>query len=65
VAKPRMIAMYLSRELTRHSSTEIGEAFGRNHATILYAEKTVPELCAHDDSLARSVAQLKKQLQHH
>ena len=64
VAEPRMIAMYLSRLLTKHSSTEIGEAFARNHATILYAEKQVPKLCAKNESLRMAVAQLERQLKH-
>ena len=62
IAEPRMVAMYLSRELTKCSSNEIGAAFGKNHATILYAEKKVPQLCDKDDSLRRAVAQIKHQL---
>ena len=62
VAEPRMVAMYLCRELTTCSSNEIGAAFGKNHATILYAEKKIPELCGKNDSLRRSVAQIKHQL---
>ena len=64
IAEPRMVAMYLSRRLTKHSSTEIGEAFARNHATILYAEKQVPKLCAKNESLRMAVSQLERQLKH-
>ena len=63
VAEPRMIAMYLCRELTSNSSTEIGAAFGRNHATVLHAERKVPQLCAESESIRRSINQLKHQLQ--
>ncbi len=63
VAEPRMIAMFLCRELTSSSSNEIGAAFGRNHATVLHAEKKVPQLCRDNESIRRSVAQLKRQLQ--
>ena len=63
VADPRMIAMYLCRKLTRLSSNEIGEIFGRTHANVLHAAKTVPERCADDDMLRRSLAQLERQLQ--
>lgn len=63
VAEPRMIAMYLCRELTANSSNEIGSAFARNHATILHAERKVPELCKTDESIRRSVSMLKRQLQ--
>ncbi|PIU18443.1 MAG: chromosomal replication initiator protein DnaA [Elusimicrobia bacterium CG08_land_8_20_14_0_20_44_26] len=38
VALPRQIAMYLSRNLTNYSTTEIGEFFGgRDHSTVLHA----------------------------
>ena len=63
VAEPRMIAMYLCRELTHSSSTEIGAAFDREHATVLYAEQQVPKLCARNESIRRSINQLKHQLQ--
>ncbi len=62
IAEPRMIAMYLCRELTGRSSTEVGTAFGRNHATVLHAEKKVPELCLDSETMRRSVSQLKHQL---
>ena len=59
IAKPRMIAMYLCRELTLKSTNEIGAAFGRNHATILNAEKRIEELCEKDENIRRSVSQLR------
>ena len=62
IAEPRMVAMYLCRELTSCSSNEIGTAFGKNHATILYAEKSVPLLCEKNDTLRRAVTQIKHQL---
>ena len=62
IAEPRMVAMYLCRELTTCSSNEIGAAFGKNHATILYAEKKVPQLCEKNDTLRRAVTQIKHQL---
>jgi chromosomal replication initiator protein len=38
VAFPRQIAMYLARNLTEQSTTEIGEAFGgRDHTTVMHA----------------------------
>ena len=64
VAEPRMVAMYLSRLLTDRSSNEVGAAFCRNHATVLYAEKQVPALCRKNESLRRTIAQLERQLKH-
>ena len=64
IAEPRMIAMYLSRRLTGRSSTEVGAAFGRNHATVLHAEKQVPELCRSNDAVRRMISQIERQLKH-
>ncbi len=62
IAEPRMIAMYLSRVLTNCSFPEIGQAFGKNHATIMNAMKKVPELCEKNETLRRSVALIERQL---
>jgi len=64
IAEPRMIAMYLCRELTQSSSNEVGSAFGRNHATVLHAEKKVPLLCDANEGIRRAISQIKRQLQH-
>ena len=40
---PRMMAMFLAREITRKSSTEIGMRFHRDHSTVLYAERQIKE----------------------
>ena len=65
IADPRMVAMYLCRKLTKLSSNEIGEIFGRTHANVLHAEKTIPAKCKTDDLLRRSINQLEKILQKH
>ncbi|MGB0936560.1 MAG: chromosomal replication initiator protein DnaA [Colwellia sp.] len=45
VARPRQIAMALSKELTNHSLPEIGDAFGgRDHTTVLHACRKVKQL---------------------
>lgn len=45
IARPRQIAMALTKELTNHSLPEIGDAFGgRDHTTVLYACRKVKEL---------------------
>ena len=64
IAEPRMVAMYLCRELTRLSSNEIGSAFGRTHANVLHAAKMISDRCDVDEDMRRSVNQLKRQLQH-
>ena len=63
IAFPRQIAMYLSRQLTRHSLQEIGEAFGgRDHGTVIHAVKTVENMMEQDNSVRGSVDFLKTQL---
>jgi len=45
VARPRQLAMALSKELTNHSLPEIGDAFGgRDHTTVLHACRKIKEL---------------------
>lgn len=41
LAQARQFAMYLCRELTDLSLPKIGQAFGRDHTTVMYAEKKV------------------------
>ena len=52
IARPRQIAMTLSKELTNHSLPEIGTFFGnRDHTTVLHACKKIKELRTEDASL--------------
>ncbi|WP_319782897.1 chromosomal replication initiator protein DnaA [Oceanisphaera sp. IT1-181] len=45
VARPRQVAMALSKELTNHSLPEIGDAFGgRDHTTVLHACRKIAQL---------------------
>ncbi len=45
VARPRQVAMCLSKELTNHSLPEIGTMYGgRDHTTVLHACRTISEL---------------------
>ena len=51
IARPRQMAMFLSRELTTRSLPEIGEAFnGRDHTTVLHACRKIRQLM--DDGAA-------------
>jgi chromosomal replication initiator protein len=57
IAFPRQVAMYLSRELTKASLNEIGDAFGgRDHGTVLHACKTVRKRMKEQDSLRQTIS---------
>jgi chromosomal replication initiator protein len=63
IAFPRQVAMYLSRELTKHSLNEIGDAFGgRDHGTVLHAHRQVRDRMSKDERLRQLVASLDDQL---
>ncbi|MDR2164653.1 MAG: chromosomal replication initiator protein DnaA [Zoogloeaceae bacterium] len=52
IARPRQIAMWLSKELTSFSYPMIGDAFGgRDHTTVIHAVKTINSLKDKDDIL--------------
>ncbi|MDP2829815.1 MAG: chromosomal replication initiator protein DnaA [Sulfuricellaceae bacterium] len=52
IARPRQVAMWLTRELTSHSLPEIGEAFGgRDHTTVMHACRTILDLRGKDTRL--------------
>ena len=45
---PRHLAMTLTKELTNHSLPEIGNAFGRDHTTVIHACRKVKSLLVSD-----------------
>lgn len=56
-ARPRQIAMALSRELTNHSFPEIGEAFGgRHHTTVMHACDEIDLLRQNDPTITRDIS---------
>jgi chromosomal replication initiator protein len=61
VARPRQVAMALSKELTNHSLPEIGDAFGgRDHTTVIHACRKVAELKASDSRIQEDYANLER-----
>lgn len=64
VARPRQIAMYLSKQLTSRSLPEIGRAFGgRDHTTVIHAVRKVEELMKGDVAFAEDVDLLTRMLE--
>lgn len=63
VARPRQVAMYLSKRLTTKSLPEIGRRFGgKDHTTVLHAVKKVEELIATESEFAADVEMLSRML---
>jgi len=63
IAFPRQVAMYLARELTKTSLSEIGDAFGgRDHGTVLHAHRLVKERILGDEKVRQVVSFLDHQL---
>jgi chromosomal replication initiator protein len=59
LARPRQMAMALSKELTEHSLPEIGDAFGgRDHTTVLHACRTIRGFCEKDVRMRQDWEQL-------
>ncbi len=59
IAWPRQIAMHLARTMTSQSFPVLGEAFSRNHATILYANEQVSKRAKEDRNLQQTLSILK------
>ena len=63
VARPRQIAMALSKELTNHSLPEIGDAFGgRDHTTVLHACRKVKSLREESHDIKEDYSNLTRTL---
>ncbi|HEK1006972.1 TPA: chromosomal replication initiator protein DnaA [Pseudomonas putida] len=63
VARPRQVAMALSKELTNHSLPEIGDMFGgRDHTTVLHACRKINELKESDADIREDYKNLLRTL---
>jgi len=63
ITLPRQVAMYLCRSLTSASLPEIGGAFGKTHATILYACRLIDGRMKADEDFRQTVNHLSRQLE--
>ena len=64
IARPRQVAMFLSKMLTSKSLPEIGRRFGgRDHTTVIHAVKKIEELRQIDDQIAEEVEILRRMLE--
>jgi chromosomal replication initiator protein len=60
---PRQLAMYIIREITEFSTTEIGQAFGgRDHTTVMHACQKIEERIRSDPALNTRIESLKRKI---
>ena len=63
LARPRQVAMAMTKELTEHSLPEIGDAFGgRDHTTVLHACRQIRTLMETDGKLREDWDKLIRKL---
>jgi len=64
VARPRQVAMFLSKQLTQRSLPEIGRKFGgRDHTTVMHAVRKIEQLKESDLGIAEDLELLKRNLE--
>ncbi|GHF12853.1 chromosomal replication initiator protein DnaA [Kordiimonas sediminis] len=64
IARPRQIAMYLSKQLTSRSLPEIGRRFGgRDHTTVMHAVRKVEDLRRDDAQIDDDICRLQRLLE--
>ncbi len=64
IAWPRQVAMYLARTMTSQSFPVIGDAFSRNHATIVHACQLVEQRQTEDIKLRQTLSLLRQRVSH-
>lgn len=64
IVRPRQVAMYLVKELTKASLPEIGRAFGnKHHTTVIHSLRKIEELRKSDIELNKTINSLIDSLQ--
>ncbi|MBM3600629.1 MAG: chromosomal replication initiator protein DnaA [Alphaproteobacteria bacterium] len=64
VARPRQVAMYLSKQLTSRSLPEIGRRFGdRDHTTVMHAVRKIEQIRAADRNFSADLDLLRRMLE--
>ncbi len=62
IARPRQVAMFLCKQLTRASLSEIGRAFKKHHTTVLHGITKIKQDLSKDDELRTTVEELNRKL---
>jgi chromosomal replication initiator protein len=63
IVNPRQIAMYLARDMTEYSTTEVGQSFGgRDHTTVMYSCQKIEDQLKTDPNLYSTIQTLKRMI---
>ena len=63
VAIPRQVAMYVSKQLTDSSLSDIGKSFGgKDHATVIYACRQIEDRRGKDEDFNKKIENLLKRI---
>lgn len=63
IANARQIAMYITKQLTTMSLSDIGRAFGgKDHATVIYSCKTIEKKRSSDENLNKMIEQIIRKI---
>ncbi len=63
VSFPRQLAMYIAREITEYSTTELGMEFGgRDHTTVMHGCQKIEERLKAEPSLETTIQKLNKMI---
>ena len=62
IAFCRQVAMYLCRKLTSSSFPVIGEAFGRDHSTVIHAFNLIQRRVTNDSAFRLSIEKIQREL---
>jgi chromosomal replication initiator protein len=62
IAFCRQVAMYLCRKMTDSSFPAIGEAFGRDHSTVIHANNLIARRIANDSAFRFSIEKIEREL---
>jgi chromosomal replication initiator protein len=61
---PRQVAMYLCKQMTKHSFPEIGRAFGgKHHTTVMHSVEKIETLVSTDSDLRKRVREIGEMIQ--
>lgn len=63
LVRPRQVAMYLARKLTKVSLIKIGQSLGgKDHATVMHGVRQIDRLISSDSNISNDIAILTEKL---